>query len=784
MSKLDLGQAEFLFKSDGLSGSSLRVFRFRGQERISESFIFVIDLVCDDSDLDLEAAISQPACLTLRGRLYDGSRYERYVHGVVERFVQLAAGIRHSRYQATLVPVTKPLSYTRNSRIFQQQTTAEVTKKVFEDGQVPGDAVSTMLHGSYGPRDYCVQYQESDLDFVQRLFEEEGIFYFFEHEKDKAKLNLGDGGHAFESLPKYAEVQLRERPHVYEEGLSEFHAEAALRPGAAAMRDYKFKQPALELEVTAEADKHAEREMYFFPGDYVDPALGKRLVKVRLEELQSQKQRYVGTGNVRAMLPGYKFTLGGHRRSSCNKEYLIVAVSHSGAQPQALGEEGAGAQAATYENSIECIPAGTPFRPARITPVPKIPGVQTAMVVGPSGEEIHCDSHGRVKVHFPWDREGKKDDTSSCWIRVSQPWGGVSYGGMFLPRVGQEVLVQFLEGDPDRPVIVGRVYNGENPTPYGLPDKKTVSTFKTASSPGGNGSNELRFEDAAGSEEIYLHGQLDMNTVIERDRTQKFGRDTVDSVGRDRTREVVNNESITIGVDRSAQVGSNETLKVGSNQSLNVGSNQDTTSGANQELTVGANRTSTIGANKTTTVGGAHTETVSGAQTITVLQSLTETVAINYAETVGVAMELTIGAAFTETVGAVKTSTIGAALIETVGASHSESVGGNHSVEVAGGASLSAGQSISKKAGQGLAMQAGKDIGMDAGQGISGKAGKAIMLDAGTKITIVAADEIAFKSGSATIVLKSSGDISISGSKISIKGSGDVVIKGSKIAQN
>lgn len=777
MSKLDLSEAEFLFKSDGLAGVSLHVFRFRGQETISQPFEFVIDLVCDDADLDIEAPIGQPACLSLRGRLYDGSRYERHVHGVIERFVELAAGIRHSRYQATLVPLLKPLAYTRNSRIFQQQTTADVTKKVLMDGQVPADALSTLLHGAYNPRDYCVQYQESDLAFAERLWEEEGIFYFFEHEKDKVKITLGDGNHAFDSLPKYADVKLRDRPHLFEEGFYEFRAETALRPGSTVMRDYKFKQPSLDMEATAQADKHQERKMYFFPGEYVDPALGKRLSKIRLEELQCQRNRYVGTGNVRAMLPGYKFTLSGHRRNDCNREYLVVSVSHSGSQPQALGEEGGAAPgAAVYENSIACIPADVPYRPPRLTARPSIPGVQTAIVVGPAGEEIHCDSHGRVKVHFPWDREGKKDDTSSCFIRVSQPWGGVAYGGMFLPRIGQEVLVQFIEGDPDRPVIVGRVYNGENPPPYGLPDKKTVSTFKTASSPGGGGSNELRFEDAAGSEEIYLHGQLDMNTVIERDRTQKFGRDTKDTVGRDRSRDVGNNETISIGVDRSAQVGSNEKLKVGSNQTLEVGANQD--------VKVGQNRTTHIGGNKTTQVSGSHTETVSGAQTITILQSLTETVAINYAESVGAAMELTIGGAFTETVGATKNSTIGGALSETIGASHRETIGANLGIEVGGAASVQAGKDIALQAGQGMAAKAGKDIALQAGQGITAKAAKALVLDAGTKLNIVAADEITLCTGSASIVLKKSGDIVIKGNKINIKGSGDVVIKGSKITQN
>lgn len=776
MSKLDLNQADFLFHSDALSDAELRVVSFSGQEELSRIFRFEIELVSSNPDIDLDAPIGEPAYLLLRGHQPDGSRYNRYVHGVLERFVQSGAGIRQSRYLATLVPTLQQLAYSRDARIFQKQKTEDVVKKVLKDAKVPSDWVNMMLHGSYEPRDYCVQYQESDLDFVQRLLEEEGITYYFEHKKDKDVLCIGDGSHAFESLPQYAEVQLRDTPHLYEEGLVALQAESALRPGAAVLRDYKFKQPALDMEAKAEGKKYAEREMYYFPGDYVDPSLGKRLVKLRMQEQLSLANRFVGRGSVRAMQPGYKFTLQGHRRDACNQEYLIVRVEHEGSQPGALGEEGTGITKPVYQNRIHSIPASVEFRPSRITPRPAIPGVQTATVVGPSGEEIHCDEHGRVKVKFPWDRDEKKDDSSSCWIRVNQPWGGVSYGGMFIPRVGQEVLVQFLEGDPDRPVVIGRVYNGENPVPYGLPDKKTVSTFKSSSSPGGNGSNELRFEDAAGKEEIYLHGQLDMNTVIERDRSQKFGRDTTDDVGRDRTRKVGNNETLSVGNDRKQTVTNNETLNVGVDQSQTIGANQTENVGANQSLTVGANQTNKIGANKTTTVSGSHTETVSGSMTVTVLQSLTETVAINYAETVGAAMELTIGGAFTETVGGMKNTTIGAALNETIGASHSQSVGGSLSVD--------AGAAISMSAGKGIAMKAGQGVGVDAGQGISGKAGKAIVLDAGTTVTIVAADEIAFKTGSATIVLKSSGDISIKGSKISVKGSGDVVIKGSKIGQN
>ena len=768
MGSLELGQAEFLFHSDALDGAALRVYRFVGYESLSATFSFAIELVSEDGDLDLDAPIGKPATLTLVGRLPSGDRYQRYVHGVLERFVQTANGIKQSRYEATLVPTLKKQYYTRDSRIFQKQSAPDVTQKVLKDAKIPSDAVNVLLHGSYGSRDYCVQYQESNLQFVQRLWEEEGISFHFEHEKNKDVVVLGDGSHAFATLPHYAEITHRDTPHLYEESLTEWRAESALHSGAAVLRDFKFKQPGLELQAEKAGDSFSELQSYFFPGEYVEPGIGNQLAKIRLEEQQARRSYFQGTSSVRALCPGFTFQLDGHRRQEWNQKYLVLAVRHEGLQPQALREHAAGASGASYENRVECIPAKTPYRPLRNTPRPLIPGVQTAVVVGPAGEEIHCDEHGRVKVQFHWDRQGKKDDHSSCWIRVSQPWGGLSFGGMFLPRIGQEVLVQFLEGDPDRPVVSGRVYNGENPLPYPLPDKKTVSTIKTASSPGGGGSNELRFEDAAGSEEIFLHGQLDMNTVIEHDRTQKIGNDSTDTIGHDlsesvghnRTRSVGSNESITVGNDRSATVGSNETLNVGSNQSLSVGANQTITIGANQALAVAANRAIMVGA--------THNEVIGAAMTIMVGGPLSETIAANHTESVGGGLTLTVGGASAETVGAAKTSTIASSLSESVGADHSANVGGNQSTNVSGGATL----------------QAGKDIGLSAGQALSGSAGKEITLNAGTKVTIVAADEMTFKVGSATIVLKKSGDIAVSGNKISIKASADLVMKGSKIAQN
>ena len=786
MSTLDLSSAHFLFRTTGHDDGELRVFSFSGREEMSRPFHFQIALIADKPDIELESLIGEPALLTLHGQGGDAlTAYTRHVHGVIERFEQVSMGPKKSRYEAVLVPTILPLRYTRNNRIFQQMTVPDIVEKVLKDGGIPGDGLKKLLQGSYGKRDYCVQYQESDLDFIQRLLEEEGIFYRFEHTEDKDVFVLGDGAHAVDPVPHVAELNYRDSPHLYEEVVHDFRATSALRPGGTVMRDFRFKQPSLDLEAKHEADKFGKYSMYYFPGEYVEPGLGKRLAKVRLEEQQTERVRFEGVTTTRAFLPGYKFKLKRHGRDDFNQDYLLVAVEHEGTQPQVLAEEQVAGDGAnqTYRCRLWSIPAKVPFRPQRVTPRPNIPGVQSAVVVGPSGEEIYCDEFGRVKVQFHWDREGKKDDKSSCWIRVSQPWGGGAFGGMFIPRIGQEVLIQFIEGDPDRPVVVGRVYNGAKQVPYGLPANKTRSTIKSESSPGGGGYNEIRFEDAAGKEEIWVHGQLDMNSVIERDMTEKFGRDTTGDVGRNNKVTIGNNETYKVGVDRGDEVGSNENRKVGVNQSWTIGSNQTIHVGAdqtvnidaNQSVTIGSNQTESIGANESITVGGNHTESIGSNMTINVGSCLTETVAIAYTETVGAAMTLTVGAAFTETVGAVKTSTIGAALIESVGASHSEDVGANHSLS----------------AGGGISMQAGKAIDLSAGKEIAGKAGKEVLLEAGTKMAFVAADEIALTAGDASIVLKKNGDISIKGNNISIKGNnisikgdGDVVIKGSKIAQN
>ena len=696
------GRADFTFEVGALDPDALRVLRFRGNEGLSLPYRFELDLVSPDGEVDFDAVVGEKAKFIWKTP--DG---ERFVHGIVSQFEQTGRGRALTHYTLRLVPKVWSLTLRRRSRIFQNLATPDLLKKVLQDGAMVADEFRLSLKRSYKPRKYCVQYRETDFDFLSRLMEEEGIFYFFEHTEDGHVLVIGDDPAVHVPIEGTPQVPMRqgESEMLGEERITSFHYVRAMRMGAVMLRDFDFKKPALDLKVEKQAEVETQFEYYDYPGEYPDTVLGGELARIRLEEQRTRKSVGEGESDCRRLVSGCRFTLEGHPRPDFDQEYLLVGVEHWGEQPQAAEEDlsGTGEQPTTYSNRFECIPSTIPFRPRRITPHPRVEGPQTAVVTGPSGEEIHTDEHGRVKVHFHWDREGGLNDKSSCWIRVSQSWAGPGWGGMLIPRIGQEVIVEFLEGDPDCPLITGRVYNGTNPPPYGLPGEKTKSTLKSDSSPGGGGSNELRYEDAKGSEEIYLHGQKDWNIVIENDKTQQIGHDESLHVKNDRDKTVDNNQSETIGNNKTITVGSNHTESVGASMTINVGTN------------------------------------------------LTETVALNYAETVGAAMELTIGGVFAETVGAQKTETVGANKDESVGGDKSESVGGSKTEEVSGKKTETVAKEYSVKA---------------------------------KKVSIEADDEIALRTGDATILMKKSGDISIKGKKISVTGSGDIVLKGKKILEN
>ena len=540
-------QADFSLEVDGLPADEFLITRFSGHEGVSNLYRFEMDLASRDPGMDFDDVVGKDALLSLQSQFG-----ERLVHGMIARFEQLGRGRMYTYYRARLVPRLWLLRLRRQSRIFQDMSVPEIVEEVLTQAGIPSDLYDPQLNGTYATREYCVQYRESDFDFLSRLLEEEGIHYFFRHTENSHVLVTGDAPECHPDLAGDPALVYRETEFGTVPGkeISRLRVRREVRTGKTMVRDYDFKKPTLDLSATGELSDPGDEgsyEDYDYPGRFVEVSAAKERATVRLSEHRTERDRGQGQSNCRRFLPGFRFTLEDHPRMDFNREYLLLRVNHWGSQPQVLAEESGQAEGEpVYSNTFDCIPADDSLSPRRITPPPRLEGPQTAKVVGPAGEEIYPDNFGRIKVQFHWDREGQDDERSSCWVRVGQTWAGPGWGSMFIPRIGMEVVVSFLEGDPDRPLVTGCVYNGDNPPPYPLPDEKTKSTIRSASSPGSNGFNELRFEDASGNEEVFLHAQKDWVARVEHDESQSIGNDENRNVGHDQTITVKNKQTIKV----------------------------------------------------------------------------------------------------------------------------------------------------------------------------------------------------------------------------------------------
>jgi len=560
-------EARFLFKISGVS-PELLVSRFDLVEGVSVPYELSVELACDD-EVKMDDALGKEGFLTLMGDAGD-----RIVHGVVDRFEHTGNRGRFELYNARVVPYLRWLSLERDCRIFQNKSVPDIVKQVLQDSGLPADRFDFRLQASYSPVEYCVQYRETDLDFVSRLLEEEGIFYFFEHSDKKHLLVFADGTVAYKEIAGGSGVTYNFSQGLApsEECVYRFAFSRQVRSGKMTRRDYNFEKPGLDLTKEEKAKVYEKREVYDYPGRYVEPDRGKQLSKVRLEESMTYYEVAEGDSSCVRMVPGFKFSLSDHERSEYNRDYFLTRLVTRGEQPQSL-QEAAGTERGgfSYSSRFTAIPASVPFRPARITPKPVVEGIQTATVVGPGGEEIYTDKYGRVKVKFHWDREKGKDEKSSCWIRVSSTFAGGQYGAIFTPRIGHEVVVDFLEGDPDRPLITGSVYNADRMPPYELPAEKTKSTTKTDSSIGGKGFNEIRFEDKKGEEQVFVHGQKNLDVRIEKDAMEWIGQDRHLIVKRDQLEMVEGDKHLTVTGDRNEKVDGTVSLKVGMDLQEKVG---------------------------------------------------------------------------------------------------------------------------------------------------------------------------------------------------------------------
>ena len=577
-----------------LGDDVLLFHRMEGREQLGRLFEYQVDVYSEDDSIDFNALLGENVTVRLfRPELGD----ERYFNGFVSQFHQgTTYEQRYATYQLTLRPWFWFLTRTSDCRIFQEQTVPDIVKQIFSDRGFSD--FEERLSGSYRTREYCVQYRETDFDFISRLFEEEGIYYFFKHENGKHTLVMADDYAAHESvgeIPYYPEANVNQREV---ESVFRWALDARLQPGKVALRDFDFKVPTKDLgSLTPITRSHAQSdyEIYDYPGEYFETADGDHYSRVRIEELQAQHETPSGQSDARTLSTGALFTLTKHTRADQNREYLITGTDYTLVSDEYESGHGAG-EAPLYDCRFTVIVSQQPFRPARITPRPLIRGPQTALVVGPSGEEIHTDEHGRIKCQFHWDRYSAADDTSSCWIRVSQGWAGKNWGMFSLPRIGQEVIVEFLEGNPDDPIVTGRVYNGDNKPPYELPGEKTKSTLKSNSSKGGGGFNEIRFEDLKDSEQIFVHAQKNMDNRVLNDSKEWIGNDRHLIIKNDRFEKIENHTHLTVDVDQYEKVGGDKHQevvgdhngKVSGSRSLDVAQDIDVKAGSNYALDAGS----------------------------------------------------------------------------------------------------------------------------------------------------------------------------------------------------
>jgi len=600
LTRLRGNEARFLFEISGVK-PALLVSRFDLVEGVSVPYELSVELACDD-EVKMDDALGKEGFLTLTG---DGG--DRIVHGVVDRFEHTGSRGRFGLYNARVVPYLQWLSLERDCRIFQNKSVPDIVKEIFQDSKLPTDRFDFRLKESYAPVEYCVQYRETDLAFVSRLLEEEGIFYFFEHSDKKHLLVFGDGTVAYKEIAGESGVtyNFSQGMAPKEECIYRFAFSRQVRSGKMTRRDYNFEKPGLDLKKDEQAKVHEKLEVYDYPGRYVEPDRGKRLSKVRLEESMTYYEAADGESTCVRLVPGFKFSLSDHERAAYNRDYFLTKLVTRGEQPQSLQEAaGSGSAGFSYTNRFTAIPASIPFRPARVTRRPVVEGIQTATVVGPKGEEIYTDKYGRVKVKFHWDRDKGRDEKSSCWIRVSSTFAGGQYGAIFTPRIGHEVVVDFLEGDPDRPLITGSVYNADQMPPYELPAEKTKSTTKTDSSIGGKGFNEIRFEDKKGEEQVFVHGQRNLDVRIEKDAMEWIGQDRHLIVKRDQLEMVEGDKHLTVTGDRNEKVDGTVSLKVGTDMQEKVGMKHALDAGQEIHLKAGMKVIIEAGTQVTMKVGG------------------------------------------------------------------------------------------------------------------------------------------------------------------------------------
>ena len=509
----------------------LGLLSFTASEELGQIPSFTIEAVCEKKSLDSNQILGHEVGITFNV----ANRKKRYFHGYAIRFNRAAIHGRYFVYSMTVVPWLWFLTQSKNCRVFQNQSVVDIAKKVFQDRGFSD--VELKLQGSHTPWEYCIQYRESDYHFVSRLLQQEGIYYFYKYEESKNTLVLADSPSAHEPFPSYEQIKMaresasdeENRERIREFGIHSHHVAAKFTH-----TDYDFEKPRVDLRMQSDiagSYAKANAEVYDYPGEYTQHGDGDSWARVRMEELNAQSERGHGETDSRGIAAGSVFNLTESPFQEENKKYLVISSQYQ-VYAGEFGSHRGGDEVVQCQFTVQ--PGDKQFRPATTSAKPKVYGVHTAVVVGPKGEEIYTDKYSRIKVQFHWDREGKKDENSSCWVRVAQPWAGKNWGAVSIPRIGQEVVVNFLEGDPDQPLVIGSVYNANQMPPYDLPSKMVVSGIKSQTHKG-QGYNELAMDDTTGKEQFRIHAQYNMDTTAENDQSNTVHGKMTETIDKDTT---------------------------------------------------------------------------------------------------------------------------------------------------------------------------------------------------------------------------------------------------------
>jgi type VI secretion system secreted protein VgrG len=710
-----------------------------GVEGLSRCFEYAVEVT---SDTEVQATDILGVPTTVHLQTADGST--RHFNGVVA-VVDYLGTSDAIHYRLVLRPWLWLLTRSADCRIFQDQNVVDIITSVFQECDISDVDTSGLTMDNYKPCEYVVQYRETDFDFVSRLMEREGIYYYFRHADGRHTLVLVDKSMAHDAPPSVdGSLSIPFRPPSANraaagECIDDWQVQNAVEPGKHSHADFDFTKSRATLYATRsnpEGHAHDDGEIYDYPGGFSSRDPGEAYALVRLQEHQTPFEEATGWSNARQLTVGSLFTLVDCPRDDQNQDYLVTSSTLRLSGHEAGG--GRRSRAEVFSCTFTAIASTRQFRPRWATLKPFVRGPQTAIVVGPSGEEIWTDKYGRVKVQFHWDREGQNDEKSSCWVRVAQVWAGTNWGAMHIPRIGQEVIVDFLEGDPDRPIITGRVYNDANMPPYGLPGNQTQSGIKSRSTKGGAApnANEIRFEDRKGSEEFYIQAEKDLNSLVKNNETA--------TVVADRPRSVGGNDALSVGKNQTVKIGVDESLTVGGNETISVTGNESATVGGNQSVSIAGNDSMSVGGSQSLMVAGARSEVVGGAESIAI----------------GGARSVAVAGAQAVTIGGNLSENVGGDVSVNVGGKRTESVGSDETINITGTQTIT----IGKKGAINVTNQ--------------------LVIDAG--------DELVIKAGDASITLKKNGDIVLKGKnltsdssgKVSVKAASDLVLKGSKISQN